>query len=159
MTMAILAAPHPSFSCFTNGTSSQMLAACAPKAMPQRNKGIASLRGTPRTIRMCLANCNDDQNQRNDGQDDDDQVAVADPPRGKISLGFIGSCCQPGQVLIAKSGNCCPDLLRIDLSGLHGFFRSRSREKLLDSFQIVLPRLRRRHDFFLQVRRTHYVAL
>src|SRR5215831_8371295 len=159
ITMAMLAAPQPSFSCFTNGTSSQTPAPCVAKAMPQRHNNIEHLCGKPRTIRPRLANSNDDQNQRNDGQDNQDQVALLDPSCGKISLSFAGSCCQLGQLLIAQSGDGSLDLLRIHFGGLQRFLRSWGRKKLLDGFQIAVPHLRRRHGFFLQVRRTHYVAL
>src|SRR5439155_25532376 len=38
MTIAMLAAPQPSFSCFTNGTLSQMPEAPAASAKPQRDR-------------------------------------------------------------------------------------------------------------------------
>jgi len=38
ITMAMLAAPHPSFSCLMNGTSSHMAGVAAAKAKPQRQK-------------------------------------------------------------------------------------------------------------------------
>src|SRR5262249_43850843 len=159
MTMAMLAAPQPSFSCFTNGTSSQTPAPCVAKAMPQRHNNIEHLCGRPRTIQPRLTNSNDDQNQRNDGQDNQDQVALLDPAGGKISLSFVGSGCQPGQFLIVQGWDGGLDLLRICLGGLHRFLRRRGRKELLDSFQIALPRLGRRRDFFLEFGGSHYVAL
>src|SRR5262249_25614987 len=105
MTMAMLAAPQPSFSCFTNGTSSQMPELCAATAMPQRHNNIAHLCGKPRAIRSRLANSNDDQNQRNDGQDNQDQVALLDPAGGKVGLGFISARRELCQLLIAQGGD------------------------------------------------------
>src|SRR5262249_55649517 len=74
---------------------------------------------------MCLANSNNDQNQRNDGQDNQDQVALLDPAGGKISLSFAGSCCQLGQLLIAQRRNGRPDFLGVDLGEIPRFLRSR----------------------------------
>src|SRR5262245_26452571 len=89
--MAMLAAPHPSFSCFTKGTSSQTPAVCAAriKLEPQRHSIAPSLCGMRQRISVSLADCHDDQDQHGDSQDDEDQIALAEIAGGKISLGLI----------------------------------------------------------------------
>src|SRR5260370_31298151 len=143
ITMAMLAAPHPSSSSFTKGTSSHtpeawpakagsparavfaccggkagspagaVFACCGGKAMPQRLKSMIRRRGMSRNARRCIANGNDNQNQREDRQDDQDQVAIANSAGGEISLGFISPRRKLCQLLIVQCGDGGSHLLRI----------------------------------------------
>src|SRR5580765_2026219 len=91
MTMAMLAAPQASFSCLTKGTSSQMPGASAAHNKLQRHSDAVSVLLTCNDMGPTLSHSDNDQNQRCDGQDDNDQIPVAQRARGKVGLGFIGS--------------------------------------------------------------------
>src|SRR5215467_15300009 len=101
ITMAMLAAPQPSFSCRINGTSSHTPGAAA-KTKPQRHKIHKSLCGICRTMKTVLADGHDNQHQHRDAQDDQNQIAFAKSTGGKISLCLVGPCGQLGQFLIAE---------------------------------------------------------
>src|SRR5215472_12038898 len=77
ITMAMLAAPQPFFSCLIKGTSSHTPGLCARKTMPQRHRIIASLCGIREFIRACLADRNDDEHERSDRQNDPENIALA----------------------------------------------------------------------------------
>src|SRR5215813_3706581 len=121
ITMAILAAPQPSFSCLTKGTSSHRPPVCAAQRRPQRHTIAASLCGKPTVMKRPLAYGHDDQHQHRDRQDDPDQLFLTYVSCSKISLPFVGSRRKLGQLIVVQSGNRGLHLLRIDLSLLHRF--------------------------------------
>src|SRR5688572_21563592 len=84
MTMATLAAPHPFFSCFTNGTSSHGAEGSAASSLPQQRKRKMISLAVPRSMPPLLANCHDDQDNDRDAQDDKNQVAIAQGSGSKI---------------------------------------------------------------------------
>src|SRR5438270_12661964 len=65
MTMAMLAAPQPSFGCLTNGTSSHTPGGPAANSNPERHSRAASLFRKKRLIEL-LTNSYDNQDQRDD---------------------------------------------------------------------------------------------
>ena len=67
LTMAMLAAPQPSFSCLIKGTSSQMPGVAA-KTKPQRHRMQMSLCGIFRAIKIFLADSHDNQHQHRDAE-------------------------------------------------------------------------------------------
>ena len=85
--MAILAAPQPSCSCLTKGTSSQtpegLAAASASHAHSRTSIVLAKRSGTFGT----LTNRDDDQDERGDGNEDNDEIAV-----GEIACREVGLC-------------------------------------------------------------------
>src|SRR6478752_6066553 len=101
ITMAMLAAPQPSFSCRMNGTSSQT-PGTAPKTKPQRHKMHKSLCGICRTMKTVLADGHDNQHEHRNAEDNQNQIAFAEIAGGEISLGFVRPCGQLGQFLIVK---------------------------------------------------------
>src|SRR6478672_7770035 len=101
ITMAMLAAPQPSFSCLIKGTSSHTPGVVA-KTKPQRHRIQMSLCGIFRAIKIFLADCHNDQYQHGYAEDDQNQVTLAEIAGIKISLRFVGPCRQLGQFLIVK---------------------------------------------------------
>src|SRR5438270_13263003 len=95
ITMAMLAAPQPSFSCRMNGTSSQTPDVAA-KTKPQRHKMHKSLCGIFRTMKTVLADGHDNQHQHRDAQNDQNQIAFAASTGGEISLRLVSPCGQLG---------------------------------------------------------------
>src|SRR5438309_7354271 len=81
MTIAMLAAPQPSFSCFTNGTSSQMPEGSAAKTTPAKSvpptHSINTRIRITRDMGSLSAHRDNNQNQRGDDDQDDNQVPVA----------------------------------------------------------------------------------
>src|SRR3954449_331858 len=73
ITIAMLAAPQPSFSCLMKGTSSQTPGVAA-KTKPQRHKMQMSLCG----IFRVLADSHDNQHQHRDAENNQDQIAFAE---------------------------------------------------------------------------------
>src|SRR5437588_8938985 len=121
ITMAMLAAPQPSFSCLIKGTSSHTpgvtAQSVARKAKPQRHKIATSLCGIERSMEIVLTDRHNNQDQHGNAQNDQDQVAFAEIAGGKISLRPVRTHCELGQFLIAQCGNGCLHLLRIQLGG------------------------------------------
>ena len=99
--MATLAAPHPSFFCLMNGTSSQKPGVAA-KTTPQRHKTHKSLCGVFPPLKTVLADGHDNQHQHRDTQDDEDQIAFAKIAGGKVSLRLVSPGGQLGQLLIVE---------------------------------------------------------
>src|SRR5260370_22775612 len=83
ITMAMLAAPQPSFSCFTNGTSSQRLGGSPAKSTPQTPSIRTTVLITRGGMGLPSTRRHDDQNESCDGHYDDNQVAVAASAAGK----------------------------------------------------------------------------
>src|SRR5215510_870168 len=100
-----------------------------------------------------------DQDQRCDGHDNPDQIAVAESSCCKVGLRFGRARGKLRQIIITQRGNCSLDLLRIYFRGLQSFFSSRSGKKLLYSVQIMLTSLACADHLFLQIRRGDYVVL
>src|SRR6266849_6745089 len=138
ITMAMLAAPQPSFCCFTNGTSSQRLEGLAAKSTPQTpsrttvliTRGGMGLRSTHR---------DNDQNESGDGNYDDNQVAVAESAGGKVGPRPVRPGSQLRQFSIAQAGNRILHPLRVGMSRLQGLLCLLGGEELLQGFQILLP--------------------
>src|SRR5579871_1414032 len=126
MTMAMLAAPQPSFSCLTKGTSSHTPGPSAASARPQRQSATRNF-----FIGPGLAESHDQQDQHRNANQDEQQIAVADSAGGKIRLRALRAGRKLRQVLIVQGSHCRLDLLRIELRGLERFFRSGSGQELL----------------------------
>src|SRR3982074_2964855 len=155
--MATLAAPQPSFSCFTNGMSSQMPEGSAAKSTPQ----TPSIRTT---ILLMLGNMgwlcthrDNDQNESGDGNQDNNQVPVAEIAGGEVGLRLVHPRCQLCQLGVTKASHRILHPFRVCMRGLQRLLCLLRGEKLLHSFQILLPYPRGIHSRFLQFRGTHYV--
>src|SRR5690242_19017946 len=116
--MAMLAAPHPSLTCLTKGTSSQRPGVSANN-IPQKHKAAKPL-ATRRNIGG-LTDGDDDKDQCCDSNDDPDQVTVAEIASGEISLSFVRTRGQLGELRIVQVGYGILHLLRIHVSGLYCF--------------------------------------
>src|SRR6478752_8592961 len=88
ITMAMLAAPQPSFSCLMKGTSSQTPGGPA-NTMPQRHKIQMSLCGKYRAMKTVLADCHDNQHQHRDAENNQDQIPFAEIAGIEISLRLV----------------------------------------------------------------------
>src|SRR6478735_4967424 len=99
ITMAMLAAPQPSFSCLIKGTSSQTPGVAA-KTKPQRHRIQMSLCGIFRAIEKVLPDCHNDQYQHRNAQNNQDQITLAETTGGKIGLRFVSARRQLGQFLV-----------------------------------------------------------
>src|SRR5262252_6418554 len=77
ITMAMLAAPQPFFSCLIKGTSSHMPGLCARKTMPQRHSIVASLRGKPGFMRAHSPDCDNNEHEHGDRQNDPEYFTLA----------------------------------------------------------------------------------
>src|SRR5215470_8424975 len=122
MTMAMLAAPQPFFSCFTKGTSSQTPSGSTANRTPQRHRGMVAILRMLRSIGR-LPHRDDDQNERGDTDQDDDQVTVAESAGCKVGLRLVGARSQLSQFLVIQIGDGVLHLFCIDMRGLEGFFR------------------------------------
>src|SRR5882724_5394098 len=101
ITMAMLAAPQPPFSCLIKGTSSQTPGVAA-NTKPQRHKMQMSLCGIIRAMKAVLADSHDNQHQHRDAENNQDQITFAEVAGVKISLRFVRPCRQLGQFLIVE---------------------------------------------------------
>src|SRR5579864_2879965 len=92
ITMAMVAAPQPFFSCFTKGTSSHTPDCPAASSDSISNRVVrlsaAAIIG-PGVLRS--VHRDDDQYQHRDCQNNQDQVAVAETSGCKIRLRFVGA--------------------------------------------------------------------
>src|SRR5260370_12597654 len=85
ITIAMLAAPQPSFSCFTKGISSQMPEGSAAKStLPTHS--TRTMTHTTRGIGLLLPYPADNQNQTREDDQSNDQVPVAEGAGGKVGL-------------------------------------------------------------------------
>src|SRR5712671_3515585 len=100
ITMAMLAAPHPSLSCLIKGTSSHT-PGVAEKTKPQKHRIQMSLCGK-RAMKTVLADSHNNQHQHRDAENNQDQITFAEIAGIKISLRFVSSRRQLGQFLIVK---------------------------------------------------------
>src|ERR1044071_4038036 len=133
MTIAITAAPQPSFSCLMKGTSSHTPGGPAARSTPQSTIATKSIYHRSSPLRLSpaviLADCYDDQDQYCNRNQDQEQITVAHRSRGKIRLGLLHSRRKSCQVVITERRNCDFDLMRIQLCGFQCFFRLWSREE------------------------------
>src|SRR5260370_32190766 len=88
ITIAMLAAPQPSFPCFTKGISSQTPDGLAANSMPPTHSTRTTMRIT-RGIGLLLMHRDNDQNQTGDDDQDNDQVSVAEVAPGEVGLCFL----------------------------------------------------------------------
>src|SRR6476660_2010573 len=86
ITMAMLAAPQPSFSCFTKGTSSQTPGRSAAGSMPQTPSSRNPILTARPNILENLVHRNNDQNKNGHSHQNNDQVAITQRTGGEISL-------------------------------------------------------------------------
>src|SRR6478672_6680359 len=89
ITMAMLAAPQPSFSCFTKGTSSQMPGRSAANNMPQTPSSTTTILTGRLNIGEVLPDSNNDQDERGNGYQNNDQIAIAQGAGGEVRLRFV----------------------------------------------------------------------
>src|SRR5579864_3086480 len=101
ITIAMLAAPQPFFSCLKKGTSIHTPGSCARQSVPQRPNIRLSLRGT-RFMEQLLANGNDDQHDHGDSDDNPDQIPITEGARSEIDLGFVRAGSKLRQILIVQ---------------------------------------------------------
>src|SRR5437899_1349731 len=121
--MAMLAAPQPSFSCFTKGTSSQTPGRSAASSIPHTPSNIrivltGVVQWLPPAIAEALSNSDNNQNKRGDRHDNDDQIPIAECARGEIGLGVVHprrQLCQFGVVQRRDGGL---HLLRVHVRSL-----------------------------------------
>src|SRR6266851_4051554 len=85
ITIAMLAAPQPSFSCFTNGTSSQTPEGSAAKSTPPTHS-IRTIVPMTRGIGLLSAHRDNKQNQASDDDQDNNQVPVGEVAGSKVGL-------------------------------------------------------------------------
>src|ERR1051325_1956957 len=105
------------------GTSSH-----TPLPAPVARTGANS--SMPKTSRLCtsifllalaLADCDDDQYEGCDANDDDQQVAVAEIPRGDVFLHCPGLRRQASRVFIAQLAHCLVHLREVGARGFQRF--------------------------------------
>src|SRR5437879_4670476 len=158
MTIATLAAPQPFFSCFTKGTSSHTPAGSAAKTNPHKHTRIAANLPRLRSMRR-LANRNNNQDQRRDGDQDNDQVSIAQRASGEISLGLAAAGSQLCQLLIIEPGYGIFHLLGIDVRGLQRLLGNWGGDEMPNRFNVPLARLGGRNGRTLQFSQADYMAL
>src|SRR6266446_3472951 len=156
ITIAMLAAPQPSFSCFTKGISSQMPEGSAAQSTPPTHSTRTMTRMT-RGMGFLLAYRDNNQNQSRDEDQNNDQVPVAEVAGGEIGLRPLSLRRQLCQFSIAKTGHRLLHLLRVRMSSLQCALRPFRGEKFLQGIQILLPYSGGIHGCFLQLNGTHYV--
>src|SRR5712692_7004817 len=137
----MLAAPQPSFSCFANGMSSQTPERSAATIALQIDSIRTAVLITRGNMRMPLANCNNDQNERGDSNQNEDQVTVAECAGREFCLCCVNSGGQSCKFGIAQAGGGILDLLRVQMSGLQRMPRLFGRYELFHIVQILLPGL------------------
>src|SRR5438034_11679663 len=123
ITMAILAAPHPFFSCLTKGTSSHSPDGSAATTRLQRHNISASVTEKYRVMRSVLSDCNNDQNQCRDTQYDEKQIPVTQSTCCEVSLSLVGSRSQLSQFCITQRRDSGFHLFRIHVHGLKSLLR------------------------------------
>src|SRR5690349_2816232 len=113
----MLAAPQAFFSCFTNGTSSQTPAGSAAKSAVVTHS--SSTRGLcSRSSMRASANRDNDQDERRDGDEQNNQVAIAECTGSKIRLRLLHPRSQARQFSVAEAGNCILHLFRVRMRRL-----------------------------------------
>src|SRR5258708_13841318 len=152
----MLAAPQPSFPCFTKGISSQTPDGLAANSMPPTHSTRTTMRIT-RGIGLLLMHRDNDQNQTGDDDQDNDQVSVAEVDPGEVGCCFLSPGRQLCQFSSAKTGHCLLHLLRVCMSCLQCPLRPFRGEKLFQCIHILLPHPGSVHHCFLHLGRTHYV--
>src|SRR6185295_4077854 len=115
--MAMLAAPHPSFSCLTKGTSSHIPGAVAAASTAVKH-AIANLNLAMERLIKLLPHRDNDQNQCHHGQNNEDQVTSIQSAGGKLALGLLRTRCHLRQLGITQGCYRSLDLLRADVRGL-----------------------------------------
>src|ERR1700730_8539202 len=156
ITMAMLAAPQPSFSCFTKGTSSQTPGKSAANSEPQAPSS-RTVTLTMRLNMLKLSDRNNNQDERGDGHKNDNQVAIAERACGEIRLRFLCPRSQLRQFSIVQHGSSVLHLLRVHVGRVQGFLGLLRREELPHLLNVLLPHRCGPHRRLLQVRGAHYV--
>src|SRR6185312_9169653 len=127
--------------------------------MPQRHSTTASPCGLRRSMKLFLADCNNDQHKYRDAKNDENKIAVAEITGSKVSLSFISPRCQICQILVAQSRNRRLHLLGLDVRRFQGFLGGWRGQEIPHSLKVVLTNLRCRHHLLLQVGGRNHVAL
>jgi hypothetical protein len=97
---------------------------------------------------MALADGNNDQDYKQDGQGDEDQVAIRKTPRGKVGLRFVSPRGQLGDFLITKFRYGSFDLRRIHVNRLERLSCLGRSQELIDSLLVVLTCVGCGHSLF-----------
>src|SRR5260370_21605586 len=139
MAMAMLAAPQPSFSCFTNGTSSQRLGGSAAKSTPQTPSIRTTVLITRGGMGLPSTHRDDDPNESGDGNYDDNQVAVAESTGGKVGPRPVRPLSQLRQFSIAQAANRILHPLLVGISRLQRLLCLLGREEILPHFHNLIP--------------------
>src|ERR1700756_1513760 len=100
MTMAMVAAPQPFFSCFTNGTSSHMPSRSAASRTPRSNSIRTAALRMMRGIRKFLVHRDDDKDESSDTHQDNQQIVVVHPSSGEVSLRILRAGCKLREFVI-----------------------------------------------------------
>src|SRR5438477_1823463 len=140
ITMAMLAAPQAFFSCFTKGTSSHSADGSAARRHAHASNSTAMWLWIFGNIRYS-AHRHNNENQCGDGDQNDDQVAVADPAGGEVGLCLVGARGKLREFAIAQTGNSILHLSRIHMRRLQSLFCGRRGDELPDGLHILLARL------------------
>src|SRR5260370_17491455 len=88
ITIAMLAAPQPSFSCFTKGISSQMPEGSAAKSTPPTPSTRTMTRMT-RGMGFLLPHRDDNKNHSRDDDQNNDQLPVPEVAGGEVGLRLL----------------------------------------------------------------------
>src|SRR3954471_10708500 len=136
MIIETVAAPQPSFGCFTKGTSSQIADGAPADSRPQTPiQRTATLNAR---YNMQSAYGNDDQDQYRDRNEDDDQVSIAKRSSSKVGLGFLRARSQLGQLGVIQRRNCFLDLLRVEVGRAQRLPGLVGRNEVANRFKILL---------------------
>src|SRR5450432_3785520 len=155
--MAILAAPQPSFSCFTKGTSSQMPERSAAGSTQQNPSSATAILAMPLNTVENLSHSNNDQYKDGHSHKNNDQIAITERAAGEIRLRLLHPRSEPRQFSVVQRGNCVLYLLRIHMRRPQSFVSLLRREELPDLFHILLPLRGGLHRCLLQFRGTDHV--
>src|SRR5512146_3481365 len=93
ITIAIDAAPQPSFDCWTNGTSSQIPGSAAKRRV-QKHRDTAIAFATRLRMGSALANRHNNEDEGSDSYDDEQEIAVIHSSGGEVALRVVLAGCK-----------------------------------------------------------------
>ncbi len=143
MTMAMLAAPQPSFCCGTNGTSSQRFTTSAA-GMGTEAARIALTMAAPIDLRSMgwpSVHRDNDKDESSDQDEDDQQVVVTHAAGSKVVLSVLRAGGELRQFLITEARDCFLYFLRIHVGGLQSLLRLVGGEEAVQSVGVLLAGL------------------
>ncbi len=154
----MLAAPQPSFSCFTKGTSSQSAgAAAAAKTCPQqqpREQARAS-----RGLMPTLPNRHDDQNQGRNRHNDESAGRDCHIAGGKVCLRLLRARGQLRQLGVAQRGDAVVTCTGSRCADFIAFCALSEERNCFTCSRFCWRAWLARHSRFLQIGRAYHVRL